>query len=371
MTASKQRLHYDIDIQDDSALRMISLNGRLTCLGGSLPQMQEDARFTCHADGQALLFSASLPYEGPDFMPETLHIIRDFYPQPVERSLPCDFKVRLRSEQGTAFATGFLQEERFTENNVDSFALVLSDSFPALTDSWQGIQLRCLYYPQNQALARTVLDQAKSSLAACIELFGFFPYRALTFVPGSTRWSGGCPLATGVLGLHHKPDAKVLLGNNSIITHEICHEYWGEYVKDSEATGWLGIGLGLASDLALSGNPELHQHDLALYKKACQAGRRTALDLPLQEFEALMDLDSLTEYDYNSAVLHGKSWLIMEKIQQAIGRKAFFAALSSLLQTQAGQAINREHFLAAIRRHSGQDFSRQLQAWLKSDACIL
>ncbi len=161
------------------------------------------------------------------------------------------------------------------------------------------------------------------------------------------------------------------MGNNSIITHEICHEYWGEYIKDAEMTGWLGIGLGLATDLELCQDSSLHTQDKTMYRKACQAGERTAIDLPCEEFQDLMKMENLNEYDYNSAVIHGKSGIIMEKIQQAVGKAAFFDALTFLLREYAGQAIDRRHFLTAIQRFSGQDFSRQLADWLANDACII
>ena len=341
-----ERLLYDLLVHDDPAARQLTVS----C--------------SCH-QGE---FSQIIPYQAIDFMPRDIFVVRDFYPQPKDPSLPCDFSLRLHSPRKTALATGKLAGGAFVEQNVRSFALVLSDRFEYLTDHYQDIDLRCLYYPENPALARTVLDHAKRDLAACEALFGFFPYQALTFTPASAKWRGGCPLATGILGLHHRPEDQVLMGNNWIITHEICHEYWGEYVKDAEPTGWLGIGLGLATDFELSQDKTLHQTDQEMYRKACAEGRRTAIDIPLPEFERLMATPEV--YDYNSSVIHGKSGAIMAIIRERIGRDAFFKALSRLLHDHAGRSIDRFSFLRAIQAESGQDFAHDLRHWLSADKYI-
>ncbi len=357
-------MRYDLIIQDDPRVRQLIVTGKYSTPANNQATLEDDYRFTFKS-GE---FSGQIPYQAIDFMPQDIFVVTDFYPQPLDPSLPCDFTVRLHSPRKTALATGKMTEGAFKEENVRSFALVLSDRFEYLTDRYQDIDLRCLYYPENPALARTVLDHAKKDLAACEALFGFFPYQALTFTPAATKWRGGCPLATGVLGLHHRPEDQVLMGNNWIITHEICHEYWGEYVKDAEPTGWLGIGLGLATDHELSQDKNLHRADLQMYLKACADGKRTAIDIPLSEFEQLMATPEV--YDYNSSVIHGKSGAIMAKIKAMIGKEAFFRALSKLLQGYAGRSIDRHAFLKAIRDESGRDYAKELHHWLKTDDCI-
>ena len=363
------RLLYDISVEDDAQEGRLRVSGACRATGGEGPVLAADERFVFTEGRDRCAFQGMVPYEKLAFMPEGLFVVRDFYPAPARQDLPCDVQVRLSSPRATALATGRLREGVFREDTVDSFALVLSDAFPYLTDRFEEIDLFCLHYPQNPALARTVLGHAKDDLAACVRLLGFFPYQSLTFVPGSDVWHGGAPLASGVLALHQRPDDAVLMGNNWIIAHEICHEYWGEYVRDREMTGWLSIGLGLATDAELTPDPALHQEDLRMYLEACEKGQRTAIDVPEAEFSRLMEYPD--GYDYNSAVIHGKSGLIMDKIKQDIGKDAFFAALKALLGQFAGRSIDRTDFLAAIQRASGRDYTSQLNHWLATDRCIL
>jgi aminopeptidase N len=105
-----------------------------------------------------------------------------------------------------------------------------------------------------------------------------------------------------------------------------------------------------------------------MYLKACADGKRTAIDIPLSEFEQLMATPEV--YDYNSSVIHGKSGAIMAKIKAMIGKEAFFRALSKLLQGYAGRSIDRHAFLKAIRDESGRDYAKELHHWLKTDDCI-
>ena len=79
----------------------------------------------------------------------------------------------------------------------------------------------------------------------------------------------------------------------------------------------------------------------------------------------------MSEYDYNTAVLHGKSAVIMSLIRERIGVVPFFSALSALLMERAGRIIDRSHFLSAIKRVSDQDFSKELADWLSTDDCII
>lgn len=366
-----QVLFYWIDVVVIKESKTLEVSGTVQCLSTTSFEMFPDNRFSYKTEGQKLLFSASIPYQKIDFMPEGLFVIQDFYPKPINDDFICDFSVGFTSSFQVSLATGVLKDGRYIERKVRSFALVFSNVFDLLEDQVADTQLRCLHYKENPDLAHTILDHAKQDIENAIHLFGFFPYRALIFVPGSVKWSGGCPLATGVIGLHYRPLDTELLGNNSIITHEICHEYWGEYVKDREPTGFLSLGLGLSTDYALNENRSLHEIDLDMYKAACKQGRRTAIDIPQVEYDSLMSLESLSEYDYNTAVLHGKSAVIMSLIRERIGVVPFFSALSALLMERAGRIIDRSHFLSAIKRVSDQDFSKELADWLSTDDCII
>lgn len=363
------RLLFDMVVYDDPDQQLLSVSGVCSSSDKTPVSLKENRDFLFVSRGdKGVAFSGQVAYKAIDFMPPGLFVVCGFYPLPAMEDLPCDFTVRLHSPRKTALATGQMSDGVFREKNVREFALVLSDAFDYISDCYHGIQLRCLYYKENPDLARTILSHAKMDLENCIKLFGFFPYQSLTFSPASTRWHGGCPMATGVLGLHHKPDDKVLMGNNWIITHEICHEYWGEFVKDAEPTSWLSIGLGLATDYEISMDKALHEEDRQAYHQACAEGRRTAIDIPVEEFAELMS--NLEAYDYNSIVIHGKSGLIMARIKTDVGKAAFFNALSRLLLEYAGRSIDRRAFLKAIKDESGKDFGEHLDHWLATDQCI-
>lgn len=364
-TLTRDRLQYLVHLVDDPVHHHFNVTGSIRCHSSIMPEFRQHPFLKYEQKDDALHFSGQVPGSQIDYTPLGLDVCTDFYPKPMDQNLPCDFQVSIKSQRKAMYATGKLTDGFFCETNVNCFAVVLSDTFMVIADHTRGIDLRCFYYPHNQELAHTILRHAKEDLASCIDLMGFYPYQALTFLPGSAKWQGGCPVATGVLAFHHQPDDRVLINNNTIIAHEICHEYWGEYVKNAEQSNWLVIGLGLITDYHIVKEDSLHQELVGMYYEACKQNRRTAIDLPKDEINRLMN-----EYDYNSAVIHGKSLVIMKNILALIGKDAFFAAMSWLLATYRGRSIRRGHFLDAVKRHSGQNLTSLLTQWLHADECI-
>ena len=182
-----QVLFYWIDVVVIKESKTLEVSGTVQCLGTTSFKMFPDNRFSYKTEGQKLLFSASIPYQKIDFMPEGLFVIQDFYPKPINDDFICDFSVGFTSSFQVSLATGVLKDGRYIERKVRSFALVFSNVFDLLEDQVADTQLRCLHYKENPDLAHTILDHAKQDIENAIHLFGFFPYRALIFVPGSVK----------------------------------------------------------------------------------------------------------------------------------------------------------------------------------------
>ncbi len=172
---AQNRLLYEIDVTDEGKKNQLIVSGTVRAIEGQLPEMLEDARFSYIAEENMLRFASKIPYQTIDFIPQGLYINWEFYPRPMDLSIPCDFRVRLISHRRTALATGRLANGWFMESNVQRFALVLSDDFDYLADHDEFTQLYCLYYQQNPALARAVLAQAKADLKACRDPVWLFP----------------------------------------------------------------------------------------------------------------------------------------------------------------------------------------------------
>jgi len=61
---------------------------------------------------------------------------------------------------------------------------------------------------------------------------------------------GGYPFATGIVAIHGQEtfkEGEPLVWWQHITSHEIGHEYWGEWVLDPDDPAWLWIGLGSSS----------------------------------------------------------------------------------------------------------------------------
>ena len=61
---------------------------------------------------------------------------------------------------------------------------------------------------------------------------------------------GGYPFATGIVAIlgEEQFEKKPRSHWQWITAHEIGHQYWGEYVMDTDSPAWLWIGLGIYAD---------------------------------------------------------------------------------------------------------------------------
>gem|GEM_PF-2428793 len=104
----------------------------------------------------------------------------------------------------------------------------------------------------------------------CKEWLNFYPYPFLYIIPGgSGRW-GGYPFATGIVAIHGQEtfkEGEPLVWWRHITSHEIRHEYWGEWVLDPDNPDWLRIGMGIFIDteymLARHFDPEMRVDGIA------------------------------------------------------------------------------------------------------------
>lgn len=142
-----------------------------------------------------------------------------------------------------------------------------------------------------------------------------------------------------------------------ITAHEIAHMYWGFYVRDGEKTswsqlGWLTLGLGLYLDRQFVEEKDLnfriHENLVAAFREAEKEGLPVSLKMAENEIRNM-------SFDYNTVVLHGRSFYIIDSIAEYIGRSKFDAVLKEVLIEYAHREISFPLFREFITTRTEKD----------------
>ena len=216
----------------------------------------------------------------------------------------------------------------------------------------------------SEADVATIMDTIHGHALDVIQFYseqlGFYPHKYLVLVPGEDRPTGGFPLDKGIVAIHHlkEPAAKEPDYWRWITAHEIAHMYWGYHVLESEVKlaqlGWLTIGLGLYLDKWYVDERRIaerfHDEIVRSYLDLREPPERTSFNIDLHTANGF-------DFDYNTVILHGKSYHLVQRLEQTIGREQFRRIYRSMVRAFAGRKISWSSLLEFVSAESGVQLS--------------
>ncbi len=199
-------------------------------------------------------------------------------------------------------------------------------------------------------------------------LLGFYPHQYLVIIPGSNTPDGGYPADTGLIAIHGANDLSKMTPDywRWITAHEIAHMYWGFYVYDAERTtnnplSWLTLGLGLYLDKKFVEQKNLsysfHYDQVEAYRKAKMAGLPVAFGKDENEIGRM-------DFDYNTVVLHGRSYSIIEEIATLIGREKYDLVFRDTLKEYAHKPISFPLFRKFVMERTKIDIGSFVEEYM-------
>jgi hypothetical protein len=137
-------------------------------------------------------------------------------------------------------ATGYYENE-----GVRTFGIYLGQGLKKEDREVEGVLITSLFTEEGAECARLCLETAADVVKFYKSWLGFYPFKFLYIIPGASSPMGGYPFASGIVVIHGQQrfKDKPLLHWKWITAHEIGHQYWGEYVMDSDVPPWLWIGM--------------------------------------------------------------------------------------------------------------------------------
>lgn len=179
----------------------------------------------------------------------------DFGIYDVTLVLPDDYKVG---------ATGYCVTEnifddssrsvRYIARDVHDFVWAASPEFEVFSDSWDGIDIRILYQPQQKAQISRQAAAVKKTMDYCNTWYGRYPYPVLTIIdpPDAAFEAGGMEYPTLITAGFMYDLSDNFHFMEEIVVHELCHQYWYGIIANNEfEEAWLDEGFTSYSEMKI------------------------------------------------------------------------------------------------------------------------
>jgi len=253
--------------------------------------------------------------------------------------------------------------------DVPGYGFAYADDLRMLETEAAGVHIRSFYFEDDAKWGHKLLEIAADVLTFYRETIGFYPQPVLSILPGYSQPYGGYPVAPNVVTVHRGLDQKPEDFARWITAHEIGHEYWGfgYILEDQRYPRWLGLSMGIYTDRLYSRarglDPALHEDFRLRYLGGALAGVDTTI---MQEVETLREAG----FDWNNVIAHGKSFAVLEMLENTLGEQAFLQVFRETLRRYKGRLVTLEAFQGLCEEIAGQDLAWFFHQWYETDAAL-
>jgi len=283
------------------------------------------------------------------------------------------FSVKLDIPAGFAMAaSGRLNTKtgRYENEGARTFGIYLGKGLKTESRESEGVLITTLATEKGAMAAAACLDAAVGVINFCKEWLGFYPFPFLNIIPGGKgRW-GGYPFATGIVAIHGQEtfkEGEPHVWWQHITSHEIGHEYYGEWVLDPDDPAWLWIGMGIFIDteymIARNLDPKRRVSWMGNYLDGLRRYYDLTVDIPPALVEKI-------HYDHNNTVIHSKGPSIIFALDSVLGRPEFEKIFKNCLREYGGKRLGWKDFQRFCARETGQDLSWFFDQWVRSNVYL-
>ena len=280
------------------------------------------------------------------------------------------FSVKLDIPEGYALAATGLRDEktgRFKAPSAKSFGVFLGKGMKTETRETEGVRITSIFTEKGAKAAAICLETAVEAVGYFKKWLGFYPFSTLNIIPGGAgRW-GGYPVATGIVAIHGLEtykDGESPQHWQHITSHEIGHEYWGEWVLDPDDPAWLWISMGIYADtdymIARGYDPERRAHWTGNFVRGISMYYDMTVDVPPAFADQI-------RYDHNNTVIHSKGPAIINALEVVLGRAEFERIYKKALRIYGGKRLGWREFQKFCEAESGLSLQWFFDAWVRSN----
>jgi tetratricopeptide (TPR) repeat protein len=280
------------------------------------------------------------------------------------------FSVRLDVPAGwTLGASGRLDPNtgRYEAASAASFGIYLAKGMRTVQRDVDGILVTAISTDKGAKAAAVCLETAADAVRFYRNWLGFYPFPFLTIIPGGPgRW-GGYPVATGIVAIHGLEtyvDGESPQHWQYITSHEIGHQYWGEWVLDPDNPAWLWIAMGIFADtefmMTRGFDAARRARWMGNYVNSIPMYYDTTLDIPPAQLQQI-------RFDHNNTVIHSKGPAAIFALDSVLGRDLFLRIYRKCLQEHGGRRLGWREFQSVCEAESGLNLQWFFDSWVRSN----
>jgi aminopeptidase N len=228
--------------------------------------------------------------------------------------------------------------------------------FAVLEDSLDGLPVNYWVYPKDTADARCIFEKTPRMIAFYADLYDH-PYPWAKYDQVTTPHVGGGAEATSATilgdGVIHDRRAEQDFSWESVIAHEIAHQWWGDLITLREwSHTWLNESFGTYSDYLWTRHESGEDEGawaLLGKKNAYLREARTRYVRPIvfDRYERPHDNFDAHTYPKGACILHQLRFLL--------GDDAFFGVLAAFLDRHAFEPVDTHDFMQTVNDVTGRN----------------
>ena len=255
-------------------------------------------------------------------------------------------------------------------NVVRDFAIVLSNKFEVIQETFNDILISYMYYADENV--NETMQLIKDAIQTFEGLIGDYPYKTLTVVQ-SNFLHGGMEYPNLVLISDVIANRKDYF---NVVVHEIAHQWFYNIIGNDEySEAWLDEGLteyvttlffGINQKYGIDYN-EVIGNMLSSYQLFVEiytdvfGELDTSMDRPLNAFR------SEPEYTY---CVYIKGVLMLDHLKEMIGESAFYMGLKNYYNDNKFKIARKDNFISAFQRASNKDISGIIKSWIDGSVVL-
>jgi hypothetical protein len=291
-----------------------------------------------------------------------------------------DMEMTIRSPEGWTLATSGMQTSRELADGIQIITasaadirtcgiLLFDETRSDRRETEDGVVVISHWQEGGEKWGRFLLEKGVEIIEFYEDEIGFYPQPVLTIIPGSNRSVGGYPVVPNVVAIHQALDTMGEEYAAWILSHEIGHQYWGfgYTLLPLDAPKWLGLSMGIYTDRLYSDhaglNRDLHDDFSKRYQRFMLQGHDLTIN---QDYEDL----SGTGFDWNNAIAHGKSFAVLELLEDYIGPETFRSVHDQMLKRFHNRTMRLEDFQTVAEEMSGRDLEEFFNMWYESNEVL-
>ena len=280
------------------------------------------------------------------------------------------FSVKLEVPAGYALAaSGRLNPKtgRYEAESARTFGIYLGKGMKTESRDVDGVRITSFFTEKGAKAARICLETAADAVKFYKDWLGLYPFPFLTIIPGGPgRW-GGYPFATGIVSIHGLEtykDGESPLHWQHITSHEIGHEYWGEWVMDADNPAWLWICMGIFADTRYMTARKYDPNRVAEWTGNYINGIPMYYDMTLDITPAM---EEKIKYDRNNTVIHSKGPAVIFALDCVLGRETFDRIYTKALRDFGGKSLGWRDFEKYCEAETGQSLQWFFDTWVRTN----